>query len=223
MDRAALLEPITAGLLPDRRRLAEVIAALSRESHGHVVRPSDIQDGIDAGMRYWCYNGRYWEGWWPGDLGTMGMDPGPESVAEAWDIVVARGFVPADWGDVRRRFCVRTSCLGCRRPLEGRCAYCSSEHGRVEEVAPSPTDVELCAMIACDPTGMARAEQIARRLAGDPATAIAWRVVKHTALTRSLVDAELEAQYPLLELGYAIDPLAVWDDGVVLAIPALDE
>lgn len=104
---------------------------------------------------------------------------GIEAADEAWEVLAARELIPVEWttSTTRQIVCDGLRCAECGERVEfiGHTRDCS--------VASVPATVAAAATLACDPTGVAAAEALARtsfeRMYGDTAAdeaRLMWRV-----------------------------------------------
>ena len=191
-----------------------MLAALSTNDEAHY--DALLRDG----WVYWNFrtNRHCWESWRLGDRGTTASAQGPVSLDAAYAALRLAGIEIAD---PRRCFVTSLRCLECTKTQ--REIWCSHDVSQIIEVAELPSSVEECAIFGSDPDGVARAERAARVLKDQPTARIVWRTMSPVELAYSVTEAHIAEQAPLLDLGYALDPYAYWDDGISLVAPDLSD
>lgn len=230
---------------PRRPLLPRVLAALaadrvpeSEEYYAAALASGYIHWSIHSGQAHPESSFRpYWESWRPADYGTMAeAEVRHDSPEAAWRDLLREGVLPATWSTNERAFIHQWGCLrcgACTRDmtqflelglLSGgyACGACRVSELQVLRVGATPRSILDCAIFASDPEGLAEAERIARTLEGGPSARVAWRVAApEMILHRLQAYGQIERQSALLTLGYAIDPIALWEDGIVLVAPWL--
>lgn len=203
--------------MPARPDLAHALAALIV---GEEAR--SIQQALDGGYVEWDYTAGSWSSWQVGASGTMDMGrTNATTPAEAWARLASAQVIPADWLDApQRRFAWKTRCLYCTVSASfevgyaapKRCSLCGSSDRLITEQGPYPASINDCVAFASDVSGMLAAEAHVGTTEG-----VVWHMVTRSQL---LASARRDPA-ALYELGYAFDPNAIANVGVVIAAPGL--